>query len=175
MENKPMTPHDVPDQHGMFMLGTRTLFLCHMPMFTMENHSYQVILKASLSAKRMAEYRRLKAKFPDRVFNLINKEDDKYILPSLAAGTRDVFRAEVYCNYSNEGEGGPTELLWDDVWVRVDRVVVFRQFNPSQDYPDPLGYYLFGTEKEAHMAHFIARDPDFQHLLSRQFSNSRWF
>lgn len=166
MDQKPMTPHDAPDQHGMFMLGTRTLFLCHMPMFTMENHSYQVVLKASLSAARMAEYRRLKAENPTAVFNLINKEDDKYILPSLAAGTRTVFRAEVYQGYSDEGEGGPTDKLWDDVWVRVDRVVIFRQFNPSQDYPDPLGYYLFGSDKEAHMTHFIARDPDFQHLLT---------
>jgi hypothetical protein len=30
---------DTPNNHDMFMLGTKTLYLCHMPMFMKKNHT----------------------------------------------------------------------------------------------------------------------------------------
>lgn len=35
---------DAPGNHGMFMVGSQTLFLVHMPMFTTEKHMYQIVL-----------------------------------------------------------------------------------------------------------------------------------
>jgi hypothetical protein len=159
-------PRDVPDQHGHFMLGSKALFLCHMPMFTMERHSYQVIWRGSLPPKIMREYRKLRAKNPNKPYNLINREDDKFILPDLKTGERKSFQATIYDGYSNEGEGEPGPILYDDVTVRVDEMVIFRHFDFAFDYPEPLTYYLFGHSGEAHLSHYITRDPDFQHLLT---------
>ena len=38
-----------PDSHGFIIMGTGNLFLCHLPMFFMPNHSYQVILEVQLA------------------------------------------------------------------------------------------------------------------------------
>ena len=44
---------DVPHPHGMFMLGTTTLYLCHMPMFMKEDDYYQLTLQVHLDAASM--------------------------------------------------------------------------------------------------------------------------
>lgn len=157
---------DTPNTHGMFMLGTSTLYLCHMPMFIKEDHYYQVTLQARLDPASMEVYLADKAKHPGEAYNLTNPDSDPFILPDVANGTITSYPALVYRGYSNQGGGTPGTQILDNATVFVDRVIRYRPFNQDITRPEHLTYVLFGDGKEAHLDHYIARDPDFQHLLT---------
>ena len=164
--NNPSPIADQPNFHGMFMLGDRQLFACHMPMFHKEPHCYQMILKISLPDVVMQAYRTGRKADPDAVFNLINSDSAPMTLPAIAIGEITHFPADIYRNYSNANGGAPQEKLFSEVPLEVERVVYFRHFDAGFNYPESLTYLLFGSENEAHLSHYICRDPDFQHLLS---------
>ena len=157
---------DTPNSHGMFMLGTSTLYLCHMPMFTKEDHMYQLTLRAHLDPTSMQIFLEDKAKHPGEAYNLINLDSDLFTLPDVANGVVTTFPATVYRGYSNEGGGAPGPQIIANATVYIDQVVRFRHFNQDIPRPQHLTYVLFGDGKEAHLDHYIAQDPDFQHLLT---------
>jgi hypothetical protein len=162
----PLAIIDTPNTHGMFMLGTTTLYLCHMPMFTKEDHYYQVTLQARLDPTSMKAYLADRASHPGEAYNLINPDSDSFILPDVANGTITSFPATVYRGYSNEGGGTPGPAILSNATVLVDRVIRYRAFDQDVPRPEHLTYVLFGDGAEAHLDHYIARDPDFQHLLT---------
>lgn len=151
---------DAPGNHGMFMVGSQTLFMVHMPMFTTEKHMYQIVLQASLPADVMAKYQALRAANPSKPYNLINVDDDTFTLPQLKAGEVTSFKATIFDGYSNDGGGTPGPVLFDNVPVTVEAVVIYRPFNLGIDRPKQLVYTLFGRGTEAHLTHYIAQDPD---------------
>lgn len=159
---------DTPNTHGMFMLGTKTLFLSHMPMFTKEDHHYQMTLRVRLDAASMAAYLADRAANPDAVYNLSNLGSDQFTLPELACGARTSYTASVYRGYSNDGGGTPGQVIIPSATVSVDRVVHYRAFDRTIPRPANLCYLVFGNETEAHLDHYISADPDFQHLLTLQ-------
>lgn len=157
---------DTPNSHGMFMLGTTSLYLCHMPMFTKEDHRYQVTLKAHLDPASMATFVADKAKNPAAVYNLSNLESDLFILPDLANGTVTQYQAAIYRGYSNAGGGTPGPVIVDSATVFVERVVRLRAFMDGVPRPAQLTYVLFGDANGVYLDHYITQDPDFQHLLT---------
>lgn len=157
---------DTPNKHGMFMLGTTTLYLCHMPMFHHQDHRYQLTLQAHLDAASMAAYLEDKARNTGVAYNLINLESDPFILPDVANGGVTSFPAQVFRGYSNADGGTPGPQILANATVFIDRVVVFRGLDDDIPRPDHLTYVLFGDGEEAHLDHYIAREPDFQHLLT---------
>lgn len=156
---------DTPNNHGMFMLGEETLFLCHMPMFTTEDHMYQLICEAELDASSWQAYLGDKKTSPAEPFNLVNVDDDKFTLPEIQIGQVASFTVDIYRSYSGAGDGQPSNPIVSSATVTVRRVVVYRHFD--RQIPRPLGltYYLFGAGDEAFLSHYIAGDPDFQHIL----------
>lgn len=157
---------DAPGNHGMFMIGSETLYLVHMPMLTHEKHMYQVVLRVRLPLKVMRDYQRLRNEHPETAYNLINVDDDKFTLPQLKSGEVRRFNATIFDGYSNDGGGEPGPVIADQVPVVIKDVVVFRHFNFAIDRPESLVYTLFGDSDEAHLIHYITRDPDFQHILT---------
>jgi hypothetical protein len=168
MTPNPMAGMDMPetpDNHGMFMFGTDAVFLSHMPMFTMANHIYQVVLRVSLPPDAMQSYRQ-QAAVPKAVPNLLNSEDDKFVLPDLQSRKRTQFKADLYTNYSNDDAAPVAPPYASGVAVQVEQVVQFHRFDLTQPRPTHLRYLLFGTAGQAHLSHYIAQDPDFQHILT---------
>lgn len=157
---------DAPGNHGMFMIGSETLYLVHMPMLTSEKHMYQVVLRARLSSQAMLEYQRLRRENPTKAYNLINIENDKFTLPQLKSGEVRRFNATIYDGYSNEGGGEPGAVIADNVPVVIKEVIIFRHFNFAIERPEHLIYTLFGDNSETHLVHYITRDPDFQHIMT---------
>jgi hypothetical protein len=157
---------DTPNSHGMFMLGTTTLYLCHMPMFNMEDHRYQLTLQAHLDPASMAAYLADKAQHPGEAYNLINPDNFKFTLPDVVTGAIPSYPAMVYRGYSNAGGGTPGPQIIGNATVYVDRIVLYRPLNQDIPRPAHLTYILFGDGKEAHLDHYLAVDPDFQHLLT---------
>lgn len=156
---------DTPNQHGMFMLGRRRLFLCHMPMFTMEDHCYQLILRAGLDPASERIVTEDRSSHPHAPYNLINVDDDQFTLPAVQTGDVTSFRAHVYRGYDT-ATSSPTDQFIDVATVTIDRVIVYRHFDQGIPRPPKSIYHLFGDGDEAHLAHRMSTDPDFQHLLS---------
>ncbi|HUO36397.1 MAG TPA: hypothetical protein VMU34_00395 [Mycobacterium sp.] len=157
---------DTPDAHGMFMFGADAIFLSHMPMFTMANHMYQVVLRVSLPPDAKQLYRQQQAAHPQAVRNLLNSADDLYVLPELQRRTRTQFKADLFADYDNDDARPVGDPYASAVAVQVEQVVHFRRFDATQPRPTHLRYLLFGTAGQAHLSHFIAKDPDFQHILT---------
>lgn len=154
---------DTPNSHGMFMLGTTTLYLCHMPMFMKEDHRYQLTLRAHLDQPSTEAYLADKAKNPGKPYNLVNTDSDQFIVPDIANGTITSYPAWIFRDYVNDS---PETQIIDNATVYIDCVVRCRHFNTDIPRPHHLTYVLFGDGKEAHIDHYIAQDPDYQHLLT---------
>ena len=157
---------DKPNTHGMFMLGTSTLYLCHMPMFTKADHMYQVILRAHLDPATTRAYLADRAAHPAEAYNLINVDEEPFILPELESGKVRTFHVNVFRGYSNDNDGTPGEKIAAKAELTVDELVRFRHFDPAAPRPSMLTYTLFGDGAEAHLDHYIAQDPDFQQVLT---------
>jgi hypothetical protein len=156
---------DTPNTHGMFMLGTTTVYLSHMPMFCKEDHHYQMTLQVSLDADSMAVYLADKAQHPDAPYNLTNPDSFQFTLPDLATGVVTRYPAIIYRDYSND-TGEPGTPIVQSAIVTVERVLYYRGFDQNIPRPENLSYILFGDGQQAHLDHYIAADPDFQHLLT---------
>lgn len=156
---------DTPNQHNMFMLGTAVLYLSHMPMFTKEDHRFQLTLQARLDEASAAIYAADKAQHPEGVYNLVNADNDLFTLPDVANGTRTSFQGPVYRAYDN-ATSTPQQQIIDSATVYIDLVVRCRHFNQDIPRPQHLTYVLFGDGEHAYLDHYIAQDPDFQHLLA---------
>jgi hypothetical protein len=128
---------DEPGQHGMFMLGSETLFLCHMPMFTAEKHMYQVILRASLPPAIMQQYQALRQNYPNKPYNLQNTNE--FTLPQIKTGEVGSYPATIYDGYSGEDPGPP--LFGTDtnpVTVTIEDVVRYRHFHFGIVHPSEM-------------------------------------
>jgi hypothetical protein len=157
---------DQPGYHGYFMIGTEALYLSHMPMFTVERHMYQVVLRATLPPDVMQEYQAGRKAGPTVPYNLTNSQDDPYALPELRSGRRTSFMADIYKEYSNADAGPVDPPFAKDVPVQIEQIVHLRHFNFEIPRPEHLTYVLFGSGGEAHLTHYIARDPDYQHIVT---------
>jgi hypothetical protein len=155
---------DAPGIHNFFMFGRKTLYVEHMPMFTEEKHMYQVILRVTLPDAVMRGYRAHQG--PGRTpWNLVNS-DQEYTLPQIKAGTLRSILVDVYADYSNADASPVGSAFASSVPLTVEEVVHFRHFDFNIPRPGHLTYLLFGRGGEAHLSHYIARDPDFQHIVT---------
>ncbi len=150
---------DTPDRHSCILIGRDTLFACHVGMFYVPNHRYQVVLEIGLPEYARRIYVEDREAHPDDFYTIINVETDLVTLPAIRNGQTMSFIAHV-------ARGAPVDpALVANVRATVERVVCFRQADASFEYPPTLTYLLFGAGTEAHMTHLLTRDPDFQHIV----------
>lgn len=154
---------DAPGIHGFFMFGTEVLFASHMPMFTMERHMYQVELRVSLPDEVMDAYRAGVRTAPT-AWNFTNGDTDKLTLPQIKNGGLSSYSVDVYRDYAGSAPVG--EPVASGVRLTVEEVVHFRHFQFDIPRPEHLTYLLFGRSGEAHLSHYVSRDPDFQHIVT---------
>jgi hypothetical protein len=154
---------DTPDQHGFVMAGEQTLFLVHLAMFYMENHRYQLILEASLPAYAMQEYVADRKQNPNEVYILGNVQTDLMTLPQIQNRQVVTFIADIFRGMPSDPD--KDKPLIHNVEVSIDRIVYFRYFDYSVDYPPTLTYIIFGAGTEAHMTHYLTKQPDFEQVL----------
>jgi hypothetical protein len=174
-------PEDI-GTHNMLVLGERTVFLSHLPMFQglspnrsrfATPHRFQVILEASFEDQRTRRdltdlYRQDRQRSPQtRIYTLNPREQFALaeIIPSgtAAAAARGAFPGDVFRGHLERG-GQIIEGL-GRVTVRILRVVHAREFRPGERRPDTLEYLLFGKGGETFLAHRIVAPGDFDQLL----------
>lgn len=163
---------DAPNTHNMLVVGRETVFLSHLPMFNAPDfdspHRYQVILEAAFTktgADPQAVYADDRRRNPAVKIYTLNPSD--FVLPHLHASggpaALSSFGAKIFRGHL---ERPGNKVIADGVTVGVRQVVHFREFDPAAASPAKLEYILFGKGKELFLAHFIARPPDFDQVLS---------
>ena len=170
---------DPPNTHNMLVVGERTVFLSHLPMFDrldknktafVSPHRYQVIVEAAFTNQGKdvtGLYFKDRQAHPDtRIYTLgpepfvitqLFMPRDKPRLPKFSA---TVVRGHLEARESDAIPGLETTS------VQVKRVVQGRMFDPKTTKPTALEYILFGTGSELYLAHAIFAAPDFDQVLA---------
>lgn len=160
-----------PEQHAFIILGTKTLFLCHLTMYGMEEHNYQIVLQARLPDDAMQRYRQDRLSNPNKTYFLGNSPKDLLTVPDMQCGARPFFVADVFRGIPQQDryESWPwvnqTPII-QGVRLDIERVVYFRHLAMTFDPPKTLTYAIFGSGDEAHMTNYQAKIPDFDHVVS---------
>jgi hypothetical protein len=168
----PIPGDNDPGQHAFVMTGKAVLFLSHLTMLHHEEHMYELVLRASLPPEAMANYVADSEAHPTETYFLANVEKDKLTVPQLQTGARDSFTGEVFRGIREDhhyDRGWPwkdvTPLI-ADVLVTVERVVAYRHFDLSLEYPPSLTYLLYGAGKEAYLCHYQTHEPNFDQVVT---------
>lgn len=175
MPGKPGQMHrarrDSRAAHTMIVLGTETIFLSHIPMFTTP-HDYQVILRATFSSPGSDPQQ---VYVDDRKAHpaalLYTVQPEPFVLPDLfPSGPRKTahlrsFPASLFRgNYA--GSDADIAPIAESVVVSVADVVHSRKFDPGAPALDHLSYVLFGKGSELWLEHVLTKPPDFEQILS---------
>src|SRR3954470_16647246 len=118
-------------QHAFVMHGRKTLFLWHLTMLHMEEHEFELVLRATLEPDAEAAWQADSARHPDETYFLRNVPADLMAIPELATGARTWFAASIWAglpvqwSYDHWPWDG-VEPIVASTRVTVERVVAFR-------------------------------------------------
>jgi hypothetical protein len=137
----------------------------------MAAHSFQTILEGQIEGPAMKNYLKIKNKNPAKPVIVLNKSP--MILEELA-NSSSFFGPIHFANKNGDPVGNPIS----ETRVNIKKILLFKQLNKnSPDYPENLEYYLFGTNSDWHLSHFLSKAPNFEHELdisiSDHFSDSK--
>ena len=159
--------------HNMMVVGEKSVFLSHLPMF-MSPHNFQVILEATFTSvgKNVQEIytKDRQSHRQTKMYTLSPKESFK--LPSLFTPnppSRNSFKGTVLRGHLERGGEEIAGLI--KIEVNVKRIVYAQKLGGGFDKADKLTYILFGRGQELFLAHVIAKQPDFDQILSVKIAN----
>jgi hypothetical protein len=150
-----------PNFHGFLVLGEKELCLCHLAMFSMPDHRYQVILQADLPANDMETYRKVRKEIPDKPLIVMNNEE-KLLKELVNSGSYSA-----YVSFADD-DGNPIgEKVIESTTVTIKKILLFKKLDSTgDDYPENFTYYLYGTDSEEyHLSHMLTKAPNFQQEL----------
>jgi hypothetical protein len=159
---------DPPAGHGMLLFGEKSIYLSHLPLFSMTVHRYQVILEVTLTkagGDPQAAYVQDRRRHPST--KIYTFDPDPFVLPELdpANPQRSSFTGTIFRGHFEHPERGAKPIN-ENVVANVTRVVHFRKFDPQASGLPQLEYFLFGKDKDLFLAHLITSPPDFDQVLS---------
>lgn len=166
---------DPPGTHGMLLFGEKTIYLSHLPMFSMNIHRYQVILEVTLTkagGDAQAAYVKDRRQHPGtRIYTF---EPETFVLPELDPKNpqRTSFAGTIFRGHFERGG----RAINENVVAKVTRVIHFRRFDSQATGLPQLEYFVFGKDQDLFLAHLITRPPDFDQVMSvsqidRKFTN----
>ena len=168
---------DPPNTHNMAIVGTRTAYVSHLPMFDAVNasgtaftapHRFQVIMAVDFRrGGRDADplYTADRSRNPQTPLYTLGPSEE-FVLTRLVKATPPLtqFKATVFRGHLEKRGKAVPGLEAVDVAVR--RIVHFREFDPRAVKPRELRYILFGGGGETFLAHWISGPPDFDQLVA---------
>jgi len=170
---------DAPATHNMMIVGVKTVYISHLPMFEGLNgdgdfaspHRRQVIMEATFTqaGKDLTQiYSRDRAGHPtEKMYTLspaefvLGRVDPKGKALRKFRGNA-IFRGHL--EREHERIIGRENVSSFD--VNVQNVVHFHKFDPKGTKPTHLEYLLFGKGPELFLAHFITLPDDFDQIVS---------
>jgi hypothetical protein len=154
---------EMPDFHGFLIMGKGKLFSCHLPMFFMPDHSFQVILEVELESTAMATYLKTRNEHPGKPLIIMNnKVDDKGMLLKDIVNSGSFEAKASFANNDGDPIGHP---FIESTTVAVNKKLLFEPLNPNTEYPENITYYLYGINSEFHLSHLLSKVPNFQQEL----------
>jgi hypothetical protein len=170
VEGHPHYPtHNMPMRHAFVVVGSETIFLCHLINLWMEGHNYELALEV-----RIPEAAR-QALLKDRAVHgkthfLGNQEKAMIKLPEIKSGALVEFPSDVWAGLPEKmGKKWPwenEEPLLRDVPVTIAAVTLYRHVTLNTIGRTAQAYFLFGKGNEAHLYHSVVREPDYDHVAS---------
>ena len=175
-------PEDKPNTHNMMLVGTKTAFLSHLPMFNRVRgikfdspHRFQVILEATFTDgdRNLSE-----VYFKDRAKNAAVKmytlNPGTFVLSHVDPNGLALKKFRGNALIRGHLERGGTSFIGDfdnppergAFDVNVVNVVHFHEFDPNAVKPSKLEYLLFGKGSELFLAHVITKPNDFDQIIS---------
>jgi hypothetical protein len=162
-------PFPAPSGHGFFMFGAEHLMLYHSSVFDATDHSYQMILKANLQPASVRDFYQQNYENPDYECSTVSgytwivhndSPHQHFTLPHLFSGEVASFTGDL--KFINTATGQyrhdcPQRESGANATVNVERMMYFRRYDLSADYPDQLTYLLFGMGDDAYMAHYLTK------------------
>lgn len=168
MNDHKMPPAHKEPPHNMMVVGEKSVYLSHLPMF-MSPHNFQVILEATFTSggKNVQEIytRDRQSHRQTKMYTL--RPEESFKLPSLFTPTppsRSSFKGTILRGHLERGGVEIEGLIKID--VNVKRVAYAQKLGRGFDKSDKLTYILFGKGQELFLAHVIAHQPDFDQILS---------
>lgn len=168
--------------HNMLVVGEKTVFLSHLPMFkelkegklVVTPHRFQVVLEATFmrgsSAQPQTTYAADRTQHPDTKIYMVSPGETFRLADLVAGRPRRSFKGTVFRGHF-EREGNVAIL--DDVDVTVKNVVHFHEFDPKAARLGKLEYFVFGKGDEIFMAHLITSPPDFDQMVAVQLTDQK--
>jgi len=166
-------PSDPMATHNMLVIGEKTVYLSHLPMFQEKDappmpHRYQAILEVELQQQGSnPQNSYMKDRQSHEHIKIYTINPERFILPMLVAseeqgGTLTEFKGSIFRGHL---EKGGTRIL-PNINVNVKQVVYFKKFDSLAKRPTQLEYLLFGKGEELFLAHLIVAPPDFDQVVS---------
>jgi hypothetical protein len=122
-------------------------------------HSFQIILEAEIEGSKRENYLRIKKENPAKP--IVVFPQSPMILEELA-NSRSFIGKISFAKESGDPDGDPII----ETVVNIKKVLLFNKLNKnSPDYPENLEYYLFGTNSDWHLSHFLSKAPNFEQEL----------
>jgi len=130
----------------------------------MPAHSFKTILEAEIEEPAMEKFLRIKKENPSEPIIVLNDSD--MILEDLVNSSS--FPGLI--RFANE-DGDPIGEPISETRVNIKKKLLFKQLNRnSPDYPENLEYYLFGTNSDWYLSHFLSKAPKFEQKLDISLS-----
>lgn len=148
---------DKPAVHGMLLMGEKTIYASHLPMFH-SPHDYQIILMLHMEPKVHKHYNADRLAHPDETVYTL--EPEVFVLPEKVKHGK-YFKASIYRGHF---ERGGVKII-ENVTVTIAKVIYFKHFKTHEDRPEYLNYILFGNAEEQFLAHYISKRPDFDEII----------
>ncbi len=162
-------PPDPVATHNMLVIGEKTVYLSHLPMFQEKGapvmpHRYQAILEVEFQHQGSSpqdDYFKDRQNHQSTKVYTINPKP--FVLPALVSlGVQGKFKGNIFRGHL-EKDGAS---ILTNIDVNVKRVVYFQKFDPVAKRPTRLEYLLFGKVGELFLAHLIIAPPDFDQVIS---------
>ena len=164
-------PFPFASLHGFFMLGNDNIMLYHSSAFASINHPYQMIINVNITPVLSSDQYELAY---DALINfgwtwithngewhggshehLVSHEP--FTLPHFHAGSVPHFNGDISLLWT-DGRGYAVHRYLQDVTLTVEKIMYFRRFDLSADYPETLTYLLFGIGSDVYMAHYLTKN-----------------
>ncbi|MGH1542597.1 MAG: cupredoxin domain-containing protein [Arenicella sp.] len=167
--------HHLKHYHGFVTGGSSAdnLYMTHTPILADPRHHFQIILLGSLvEEKDKTAYNQLRnSQYGDGRVDIFH---DHLSLPDIGNGTiKELPKATLTYKPTRNTEivPGTTE---NSVRVKIEKIILFHQFDKNAPYPDSLEYYVYGDNKEVFIDHVIDRAPGFHTVAKLKGTPTFW-
>jgi hypothetical protein len=164
---------DRPMRHRSVVFGHETVFMSHLPMFSMPEHAYQVVLEVELTLggnHKQFIYQMDRRDHPEVAFYTFDPLP--FVLPDIlptvdhdAAATS--FIGDLYRNHVEKQDPLPVKIA-DGETVIIKNVIDGHRLDVGAPSSPELQYLLFGRGEEAYLVHLLTRAPDFDQIVQVQ-------